>query len=64
MPVPTGSVSLVLSDKREMILKQTISASGIRYANPDESFIFWSKGNGAFISEKDIQEAVAQVSMA
>jgi membrane-bound inhibitor of C-type lysozyme len=51
MPEPTGSVELVLSDGRELTLPQTISASGIRYANADESFIFWSKGNEAFVME-------------
>ena len=51
MPIPTGSVVLKLSDGRSMTLPQTISADGGRYANVDESFIFWSKGNGAFIME-------------
>ncbi len=46
-----GSVSIVLSDGREMELSQTVSASGIRYANEDESFVFWSKGNGALVLE-------------
>ncbi|HEY5383384.1 MAG TPA: MliC family protein [Candidatus Paceibacterota bacterium] len=50
-PTPNGSVALVLSDGRTMTLPQTISGSGIRYANADESFIFWSKGNTAFITE-------------
>jgi len=50
-PIPGGSVSLILSDGRQLELHQTISASGIRYANEDESFVFWSKGNGAFITE-------------
>ena len=50
-PVPNGSVALTLSDGRTMTLPQTISADGIRYANADESFVFWSKGNGAFIQE-------------
>jgi len=53
MPVPTGSVKIVLSDGRNFDLPQTISASGIRYANEDESLIFWSKGNNAFILEQD-----------
>lgn len=44
-------VKLKLSDGRELILPQTISADGARYANADESFIFWNKGNGAFINE-------------
>ncbi len=54
MPIPTGEVILKLSDGREVKLPQTISASGVRYANEDESFVFWSKGNGAFILENDI----------
>jgi hypothetical protein len=32
-------------------LPQAQSASGIRYANADESFVFWGKGNTAFVSE-------------
>lgn len=54
-PVPTGSVDVTLSDGRSMSLPQTLSASGIRYANVDESFIFWNKGNGAFAFEGDVQ---------
>jgi hypothetical protein len=50
-PIPTGSVKLVLSDGRNFDLQQTISADGGRYANSDESFIFWSKGDTAFIDE-------------
>lgn len=52
-PKPSGKVSIVLSDGRTMTLPQTISGSGIRYANEDESLVFWSKGEGAFITEKD-----------
>jgi membrane-bound inhibitor of C-type lysozyme len=50
-PVPGGSITLNLSDGRFMTLPQTISADGERYANQDESFVFWGKGNGAFITE-------------
>jgi len=32
-------------------LPQVMSGSGARYANKDESFVFWSKGNTAFITE-------------
>jgi membrane-bound inhibitor of C-type lysozyme len=46
-------VELMLSDGREMTLPQTMSGSGIRYANADESFVFWSKGNTAFATEGD-----------
>lgn len=50
-PHPGGSVDIALSDGRAMTLPQTISADGGRYANADESLIFWSKGNGAFVME-------------
>lgn len=50
-PTPGGSVTVTLSDGRTMTLPQTISADGARYANADESFIFWSKGDGAFVME-------------
>lgn len=54
-PAPTGSAKVSLSDGRTVELKQTISADGARYANEDESFVFWSKGNGALVLE-DNQE--------
>jgi membrane-bound inhibitor of C-type lysozyme len=54
-PVPGGEVALALSDGRQMTLSQTISADGARFANADESFIFWSKGDGAFVMEDDTQ---------
>ena len=44
-------VDLTLSDGRSLSLPQTMSASGIRYASADESIVFWSKGNTAFITE-------------
>ncbi len=50
-PTPNGSVALALSDGRNITLPQTISGSGIRYANADESLVFWSKGNTAFVTE-------------
>jgi membrane-bound inhibitor of C-type lysozyme len=48
-----ASVDLVLSDGRSISLPQAISASGARYANADESVVFWNKGNTAFITEGD-----------
>lgn len=56
-PVPGGSVSLVLSDGRAMTLAQTISADGVRYANADDSFVFWEKGNGALVLENDVEKS-------
>lgn len=44
-------VDLTLSDGRSMSLPQTMSGSGIRYANADENFVFWSKGDTAFVTE-------------
>ncbi|MBU6323695.1 MAG: MliC family protein [Patescibacteria group bacterium] len=44
-------VQLLLSDGRNLTVPQAISASGARYANADESFVFWNKGDTAFITE-------------
>ncbi len=52
-PTPTGYVNLNLNNEKTMTLNQTISADGGRYANSDESFVFWDKGNGAMILEND-----------
>ncbi len=45
-------VSLTLSNGRRITVPQAISASGARYANKDESFVFWNKGNTAFVTEQ------------
>jgi membrane-bound inhibitor of C-type lysozyme len=42
---------LTLADGRELHLPQVVSGSGARYANADESFVFWNKGNTAFVEE-------------
>lgn len=44
-------VMLQLSDGRSIVVEQAISADGARYANSDESFVFWNKGDTAFIQE-------------
>lgn len=52
-----NSVSLKLSDGRSLIVPQAMSASGARYANKDETFVFWNKGDTAFVTEgKDGKE--------
>jgi len=56
MTIPSGMVKLVLSDGRNLDLAQTISADGGRYANSDESFVFWSKGNGAMVLENNAEK--------
>ncbi len=44
-------VELTLSDKRNLLLLQGISASGARYTNTDQSIVFWNKGDTAFMEE-------------
>lgn len=44
-------VDLKLSDGRNMTVPRAISGSGARYAKTDESFVFWNKGDTAFITE-------------
>jgi membrane-bound inhibitor of C-type lysozyme len=46
-----NSVDIKLNNSRSLSLPQAISASGARYANDDETFVFWNKGNTAFITE-------------
>jgi len=43
-------VSFIM-DGQPLTLKQTVSASGARYS--DGTYVFWSKGNGAFIERND-----------
>ncbi|MCL5017247.1 MAG: MliC family protein, partial [Patescibacteria group bacterium] len=50
-PIPSGRVMVALDDGRSLNLPRTISADGLRYANNDESFVFWSKNNGVLILE-------------
>ncbi len=44
-------VALTLNDGRDLALPQVISGSGARYANADESIVFWNKGDTAFLTE-------------
>lgn len=46
-----SSVKLTLSDGRALSLPQATSGSGARYANANESIVFWNKGDTAFIEE-------------
>lgn len=38
-------------DGKPLTLKQQVAASGARYA--DDNYVFWSKGDGAFIERND-----------
>ena len=46
-----NNVKLSLSDGRHLTVPHAISADGARYANADETFVFWTRGQGAFIEE-------------
>jgi membrane-bound inhibitor of C-type lysozyme len=48
-----GSVFLRLSDGRSKRLPQMISASGAKYGDTAEKFVFWNKGDTAFIIENE-----------
>ncbi len=52
-----GDVTIYLSDGRLMTLTQTISTYGTRYANTDESFVFWSKDNSALVLEDNEEKS-------
>lgn len=56
---PNGSVHLKLSDGREMVLPQTASTNGARYANADQSFVFWGKGDKSLVLEKNTNVSYA-----
>lgn len=51
----SNSVNLSLSDGRKMSLPSAISADGARYANTNESIVFWNAGKTAFIEENKVQ---------
>jgi putative hemolysin len=48
-------VELALSDGRRITLPQAPSGSGARYASANERFVFWNKGDTAFIDEQGRQ---------
>ena len=50
-PIPGGRVVVQLSDGRKFSLQQTLSGSGIRYADSSGTVVFWSKGETAFVEE-------------
>lgn len=52
-PTPGGRATITLSPGQRFTLTQTLSADGARYANADESIVFWDKGDSAIILEDD-----------
>lgn len=51
----SSSVDLVLFDGTAVSLPRAVSGSGARYANEDESIVFWNSGNTAFLEENGTQ---------
>jgi membrane-bound inhibitor of C-type lysozyme len=50
-PTDDKFVDLQLSNGNNISVPRAMSASGARYANADESFVFWNKGDTAFVTE-------------
>lgn len=46
-----NQVRLQLTDGRDFVIPKVESASGEKYSNGDDSFVFWTKGEEAFITE-------------
>ena len=46
-----NKVRVTLPGGQQMTVPHAMSADGARYANSDESFVFWSRGNTAFIEQ-------------
>lgn len=47
-------VNLSLSDGRTLTLPSVVSADGARYANTDESIVFWNVGDTATLQEDGV----------
>lgn len=54
-PIPSGSVNITLGGGQVLDLNQTISADGGRYANGNELFVFWDKGDKAIVLENGVE---------
>lgn len=49
------NVTVYLSNNSNYTLPHILSASGIKYANNDETLIFWSKGSEAFFMDNNVK---------
>lgn len=69
-PLPGGYVKLTLGDGQSLTLTQTLSADGARYDNSGDSpngketFVFWSRGNGAFVLDNGTQSYTGCIALA
>lgn len=57
LPVSNAYVVLNLDGSPSITLPQAVSADGSRYANTDESLVFWSKGSGVTIFENNQEKS-------
>lgn len=48
---PGNQAEVFLPDNSKLLLTQATSGSGVRYVNKGESFVFWTKGDTAFVDE-------------
>jgi len=55
-PMSNDTVRLTFDNGLTMTLKRTISADGVRFANANESFVFWNKGNDALVLQDGEQK--------
>ncbi len=59
-PEMSATVQIRLSDSRTLELARTSTGgapAGDRFANHDESFVFWKEGNGALVLENNTQKS-------
>lgn len=52
-----AQTATIETESMNRYLRQAVSASGARYVNSDESYVFWVKGNKATINGKEVCEA-------
>ncbi len=63
-PKSTGTVIVTLADGKKMTLPQAISADGARYANEDESTVFWNKGRGVMYTDSNSKTSLNCIEVA
>jgi membrane-bound inhibitor of C-type lysozyme len=52
-----AQTATIETESMNRYLRQAVSASGARYVNSDESYVFWVKGNKATINGKEVCDA-------
>lgn len=52
-----AQTATIETESMNRYLRQAVSASGARYVNSDESYVFWVKGSKATINGKEVCDA-------